>query len=109
MLSWFKSYGDFAEWVYFAYWWSCSGKGLSLQPAAGLFYYICYTPLPGCNIGIDRIIVIFCIMELYKTTSIRFFTINNLTHKGSSNQKVPKILDLIVVFSEIITFSPGRQ
>ena len=30
---WFKSYGDFAEWVDFAYWWSCIGKGLRLQPA----------------------------------------------------------------------------
>ena len=27
-LYWFKSYGDFAEWVDFAYWWSCIGKGL---------------------------------------------------------------------------------
>ena len=30
---WFKSYGGFAEWVDLAYWWSCMGKGLSLQPA----------------------------------------------------------------------------
>ena len=30
---WFKSYGDFAEWVGFAHWWSCIGKGLHLQPA----------------------------------------------------------------------------
>ena len=30
---WFKSYGNFAEWVYFAYWWSCIGKGMRLQPA----------------------------------------------------------------------------
>ena len=29
----FKSYGDFAELVDFAYWWSCIGKGLRLQPA----------------------------------------------------------------------------
>ena len=28
---WFKSYGDFAEWVNFACWWRCIGKGL--QPA----------------------------------------------------------------------------
>ena len=27
-LFWFKSYGDFAERVDFAYWWSCIGKGL---------------------------------------------------------------------------------
>ena len=25
--------GDFAEWVDFAYWWSCIGKGLRLHPA----------------------------------------------------------------------------
>ena len=28
-----QSYGDFAEWVDFAYWWSCIWKGLRLQPA----------------------------------------------------------------------------
>ena len=32
-LYWFKSYGIFAEWVDFAYWWSCIRKGLCLQPA----------------------------------------------------------------------------
>ena len=26
-------FGDFAEWVGFAYWWSFIGKGLRLQPA----------------------------------------------------------------------------
>ena len=30
---WFKSYGDLAEWVDFAHWWSFIGKGLRLQPA----------------------------------------------------------------------------
>ena len=30
---WFKSYGDFDERGDFAYWWSCIGKGLRLQPA----------------------------------------------------------------------------
>ena len=30
---WFKSYGPFTEGVDFAYWWSCIGKGLRLQPA----------------------------------------------------------------------------
>ena len=29
---WFKSYGHFIEGVDFAYWWSCIGKGLRLQP-----------------------------------------------------------------------------
>ena len=28
---WFKSYGDFAKWVDFAYWWSFIGKGLCLH------------------------------------------------------------------------------
>ena len=27
------SYGDFAEWMDFAYWWSCIEEGLRLQPA----------------------------------------------------------------------------
>ena len=30
---WFKSYGNFAEWVNFVYWWRYIGKGLRLQPA----------------------------------------------------------------------------
>ena len=30
---WFKSYDDFAEWLNFACWWSCIGKGLRLQLA----------------------------------------------------------------------------
>ena len=32
-LFWLQSYGDFAKWVDFAYWWSCIGTGLRLQPA----------------------------------------------------------------------------
>ena len=38
----FKSYDDFAEWVDFAYWWSCIGKGLRLQPAQ----QACFEPHP---------------------------------------------------------------
>ena len=35
---WFKSYGVFAEWVDFAYWWCFSGEGsASAACAAGLF------------------------------------------------------------------------
>ena len=30
---WFKSYGDFAEWVDFAYWWSFSGGGSVINGA----------------------------------------------------------------------------
>ena len=35
---WFKSYGDFAEWVDFAYWWNFIGKGLRLQPEQQAFH-----------------------------------------------------------------------
>ena len=35
---WFKSDGDFADWVDFAYWWSCIGKGLRLQHAQQACY-----------------------------------------------------------------------
>ena len=35
---WFKSYGHFTEGVDFAYWRSCVGKGLRLQPAQQAFY-----------------------------------------------------------------------
>ena len=34
---WFKSYGDFDEWVDLAYCWSCIGKGLRKIGEAGLF------------------------------------------------------------------------
>jgi hypothetical protein len=38
-LYWFKSYRDFVEWVDFANWWSCIGKGLRLQPAQLACYF----------------------------------------------------------------------
>ena len=31
--NWFKNYGDFAEWVDFAYWWSFSGGGSAINGA----------------------------------------------------------------------------
>ena len=34
---WFKSYSHLTEWVDFAYWWSCIGKGLRAACEAGLF------------------------------------------------------------------------
>ena len=43
---WFKSYGDFAEWVNFAYLRSFIGKGLRLQPAQQAFQSI--DPLSRC-------------------------------------------------------------
>ena len=30
---WFKSYGDFGEWMYFAYWWSFIGGGSAINSA----------------------------------------------------------------------------
>ena len=36
MHHWFKSYSQFAGAVDFAYWWSCIGKGQSLQPLQAL-------------------------------------------------------------------------
>ena len=32
-LQWFKSYGHFTDRLDLAYWWSCIGKALRLQPA----------------------------------------------------------------------------
>ena len=41
MHDWFKSYGDLAELVDFAYWWSFSGEGsASAACAAGLLKYL---------------------------------------------------------------------
>ena len=31
---WFNSNDDFADYLVFAYWWSCIGKGLRLQTAS---------------------------------------------------------------------------
>ena len=42
---WFKSYKHFAEWLGFACWWSCIGKGLSLQPAQQPCFYKKNNPL----------------------------------------------------------------
>ena len=47
---WFKSYGDFAEWVDFVYWWSCIGKGLRLQPAQQACLLVLYNKFrQACN------------------------------------------------------------
>ena len=37
MQNYFKSYSNFTEGVYFAYWWSCIAKGLRAGCDAGLF------------------------------------------------------------------------
>ena len=37
---WLKSSGDIAEWVNFAYCWSCIGKGLRAAWEAGLFCWV---------------------------------------------------------------------
>ena len=36
---WFKSIGDFAEWVELAYWWSWIGKGLQSMGLPRLFFF----------------------------------------------------------------------
>ena len=38
-LLWFKSSSHFTEGVDWAYWWSCIGKGLRLQPAQKAFFF----------------------------------------------------------------------
>ena len=47
--SWFKSYGDFAERVDFAQWWSFIGKGLRLQSAQ----QACFPGLPDFSPDTD--------------------------------------------------------
>ena len=54
---WFKRKSNFAEWVDFAYWWSCIWKGLRLQPAqqacfcnvsaSAIFLEVLITHFPG--------------------------------------------------------------
>ena len=57
-LYWFKSYGNFAEWVDFEYWWSCTRNGLPCSLRSRLIFkgvkaafhiLPCYFP-KGCAI-----------------------------------------------------------
>ena len=49
MQYWFQSYGNFAEWVDFAYRWSCIGKSLRLQPAQ----QACYIHIMHLKFGVS--------------------------------------------------------
>ena len=76
---WFKSgSSNFAEWVDFAYWLSCIGKGLRLQPAqqVGLFinFITCFTlefvwPLLKVDVKIIFFKVIVCCVLLQMETN----------------------------------------
>ena len=50
-LHWLKSYDNFTEGVDLAYWWSCIGKGLHLQPAkqAGFQNLQAFHPVVSCT------------------------------------------------------------
>ena len=56
LLYWFKRYGDFAEWVDFAYWWSCIWKGLPCSQHSRLVF----KRHPINDVLICRFISIFC-------------------------------------------------
>ena len=45
---WFKSYGNFAEWVDFAYWWSFSGGGSAINGATPSSFY-------SISIGVSKL------------------------------------------------------
>ena len=67
LLYWFKSYGDFAEWVDFAYWWSFIGKGLHLQPAQ-----------PAC-------LFLFCIQNLRNIRKLEYSTTASIGCKHTNS------------------------
>ena len=48
---WFKSYGDFAEWVDSSHWWSFIGKGLLLQPAQQACFHHTITYHTMCHVS----------------------------------------------------------
>ena len=71
-LYWFRSYGDFTEWVDFDYWWSCIGKGipcslcsrlvsnwesLVFETTKGLWTYIVWCKFTLCC---DTLLVKWC-------------------------------------------------
>ena len=50
-LHWLKSYGYYAEWVDFAYWWSCIRKDLRVQLVQqACFFCICHSHLTKSDI-----------------------------------------------------------
>ena len=50
---WFKSYGDFSEWVDFAYWWSFSGEGSAPAAGAAGLFIILETNLNVCKMYVQ--------------------------------------------------------
>ena len=50
---WFKSYGDFSEWVDFAYWWSFSSEGFAPAACAAGLFIILETNLKVCKIYVQ--------------------------------------------------------
>ena len=41
---WFKSHDDFAEWVDFAYWWSCIGSAINKATPPSFFFFLIDAP-----------------------------------------------------------------
>ena len=70
---WLNNYGGFAEWVGFAYWWSCIGKGMRLQAVQQLFY--CYYNIPEGGTSLKKSIVIY--FDLTKPYKSNFLIVSN--------------------------------
>ena len=56
----FKNYGDFAEWVHFAYWWSLIKKGLRLTGLPRLVSISRLLSVVDLVYNIDSISVLCC-------------------------------------------------
>ena len=81
----FKSYGNFAERVNFAYWWSCIGKGLRLQaclisvyfvgpwPPSPIFLYMLWFPFACLSVHVWK--PCFLVDWRLLSVSVRFGTV----------------------------------
>ena len=84
---WFNSCSDFAEWVHFAYWWSCIEKGLRLQPVQQacllyctlLYYTLLYSAAPY-YLGSSLLAVLYLL--LYNSCPVLYFSVGEGDHES---------------------------
>ena len=72
MHHWVKSYIDFDEWVNFAYWWSCIGKGLRSTGLTRLvFTELAPRPCQSLSCDILGSWICFCLSPMLATGTKR--------------------------------------
>ena len=92
-LCWFKSYNDFAEWVDFAYWWSCIGKGLLCSLCSRLVsVHSCFSNLMGKREA----------KQLIKQIIVHFFK------KFNPKKANLRMVSTIILFTVLLIFPMKR-